>query len=226
MASSMVEFPADGRTATGYLSLPASGHGPGVLVIQEYWGLVDHIKQVADRFAAAGFAALAPDLYRGESASGPDDAGRRLMELDIPDASRQLGGAAAYLLAHASVTPKKVAAVGFCMGGKLALHAAGEYPESICAVVDFYGVHPKAEPRLDRLSGPVQTHFAEHDDYIPVAQAHDLVARLRAAGVEVEDHLYDAQHAFFNDHRPEVYDAAAAKLAWDRTLAFLRKALA
>lgn len=226
MTSSMVEFPADGRNATGYFSLPASGHGPGLLVIQEYWGLVDHIKQVADRFAAAGYVALAPDLFRGESASGPDDAGRRLMELDIPNVSRELGGAANYLLAHAAVTPKKVAAVGYCMGGKLALYAAGEYPESICAVVDYYGVHPKAEPRLDRISGPVQTHFAEHDDFIPTEQALDLVARLRAAGVEVEDYLYDAKHAFFNDHRPEVYDAEKAELSWTRTLAFLRKVLA
>ncbi|MBX7079317.1 MAG: dienelactone hydrolase family protein [Nannocystaceae bacterium] len=222
----MVEFGANGDRAAGYLSLPAAGTGPGLLVLQEWWGLVDHIKRVADRFAQAGFVALAPDLYDGESTTSPDDAGRRLMALDIARTAKKLAGAADYLLAHARVAPKKVAALGFCMGGQLALFGGCEHPDRICAVVDFYGVHPKVELRPERLSGPVLAHFGERDEFVPPATANGLVATLQSAGARVQAHHYAAGHAFFNDARPEAYDAPAAAQAWDRTLAFLRTALA
>ncbi|MFO0637029.1 MAG: dienelactone hydrolase family protein [Nannocystaceae bacterium] len=222
----MVEFEANGDRAAGYLSLPATGTGPGLLVLQEWWGLVDHIKRVADRFAQAGFVALAPDLYDGESTTSPDDAGRRLMALDIARTAQKLAGAADFLLAHGRVAPKKVAALGFCMGGQLALFGGCEHPDRICAVVDFYGVHPKVELRPQRLSGPVLAHFGERDEFVPPETAHGLVETLRKAGADVQSHDYAAGHAFFNDARPEAYDGPAAALAWDRTLAFLRTALA
>src|SRR5512144_1913528 len=139
MAGKMVEFPTNGHITQGYLATPASGKGPGVLVIQEWWGLVPHIKDVCDRFAAEGFSALAPDMYHGETASEPDGAGKLFMALNIAQAERDLAGAARYLAGHASTA--KLGAVGFCMGGQLALFA-GCVAGNIGAVVDFYGVHP------------------------------------------------------------------------------------
>ena len=217
----MIEFESNGRSTSGYLATPDSGKGPGVLVIQEWWGLVDHIKQVADRLAAAGFVALAPDLYAGESAAGPDDAGRRMMALDIDAAGRDLHAAASHLLAMDAVAPKKVAALGFCMGGQLALYAATAHPE-VAAAVDFYGIHPSVTPDFTKLAGPVLCHFGKSDEFVKEDDARALVEAIKSAGGEVEAHFYDAGHAFFNDSRPEAYLADPAKLAWDRTLAFLR----
>ena len=151
MAGKMVEFPTNGRTTQGYLATPAAGKGPGILVIQEWWGLVPHIKSVCDRFAAEGFSALAPDMYHGKTASEPDEAGKLFMALNIAQAEKDLAGAAKYLASHSSTS--KLGAVGFCMGGQLALFAGCTQP-SIGAVVDFYGVHPNVTPDYTRLSGP------------------------------------------------------------------------
>jgi carboxymethylenebutenolidase len=222
----VVTFKANGRTADGYLAKPASGRSPGVIVLQEWWGLVGHITDVADRFAAEGFFALAPDLYHGEKTKSPDDAGKLMMALNIAEVSKDLRGAADYLAGLDGVSPEKVAAVGFCMGGQLALFAATEYPERIGAAVNFYGVHPAVKPDVSRLSGPALLHFAERDKSTPPDAAKALTKQIRDAGKKVESHFYDADHAFFNDQRPTVYNAEAAKLAWDRTLKFLRSALA
>jgi carboxymethylenebutenolidase len=222
----MVTFAANGRTAEGYLVLPPSGRGPGVLVLQEWWGLVDHIKDVTDRFAREGFVALAPDLYHGERTKSPDQAGKLFMALNIAETAKDLRGAATHLRAHPAVQPKKVAAVGFCMGGQLALFAASAHPDVIDAAVDFYGIHPKVSPDLAQLSGPVLAHFGRRDKSVNEQAAQALVERIRAAGKMVEAHFYDADHAFFNDTRPEVYDRKSAELAWRRTLDFLRRALA
>src|SRR5205814_6407438 len=124
MSGEMVEFKSNGGTASGYLSLPASGKGPGVIVIQEWWGLVEHIKDICDRFAAEGFVALAPDLYHGQSATSPDEAGKLMMAMRIDEVEKDLRGAAEYLLNHAAMTSSKVGTVGFCMGGALSLYAA------------------------------------------------------------------------------------------------------
>lgn len=222
----MIEFSVDGRTTPGWLALPEGGaKGPGVLVIQEWWGLVDHIKDVADRFAAEGFVALAPDLYHGDKTTSPDEAGRKLMALDIARAGDDLVGAASYLLSLPEVAPKKVGAVGFCMGGQLALHGA-TLTADIGATVDFYGIHPNVKPDFAKLRGPVLAHFGKQDDFVKEADARALVKRIEAAGGDVEAHFYGAGHAFFNDARPEAYHEADAKLAWTRTLAFLRDTLA
>src|SRR5258706_13081253 len=133
MAGKMVEFPSNGHTTQGYLATPAQGKGPGVLVIQEWWGLVGHIKNVCDRFAAAGFSALAPDMYHGKTASEPDEAGKLFMALNIAAAEKDLRGATAFLRGHSSTA--KVGAVGFCMGGQLALFA-GTLNPSVGAVVN------------------------------------------------------------------------------------------
>ena len=225
MPGKQIEFRANGRTAPAYLATPASGSGAGVIVVQEWWGLVGHITDVADRFAREGFVALAPDLYHGERTKSPDQAGKLMMALNIAEAAKDLGGAADHLLALDAVRPKKVAAVGFCMGGQLALFALQEHPDRIAAAVDFYGVHPHVRIEPERVRGPVLFHFAERDTMTPPDAAHALTDRLRAAGAPVEAHFYDADHAFFNDQRPEVYSEADARLAWERTIEFLRRVL-
>lgn len=220
MAGSMVTFPTNGATTDGYLATPASGKGPGILVIQEWWGLVGHIKQVADRFAAEGFTALAPDMYHGQTATEPDGAGKLFMALNIGQAEKDLKGAAGYLAQHSS-TPK-LGAVGFCMGGQLALFAATLNP-NIGATVDFYGVHPNVKPDYSKLSGPVLGLFAEKDGFVTPETARAVDAEIKKAGKQSEIHIYPGvDHAFFNDDNKGAYDKAAADDAWRRTLAFFR----
>jgi carboxymethylenebutenolidase len=222
MSGKMIEFRANAGTASGYLAIPAEKQGPGVIVLQEWWGLVDHIKQVTDRFAAAGFVALAPDLYHGDATTSPDEAGRKMMALDIREAGSNVRGAAEHLLGLDVVQPKKVAALGFCMGGQLALSAAAEHGDVVHAAVNFYGIHPAVELDLGKLHCPVLAHFGIEDGFVPPSEARTLVENIQAAGGSVEAHFYEAGHAFFNDARPEAYSAKDADLAWDRTLTFLR----
>jgi carboxymethylenebutenolidase len=225
MPGTMIEFKANGRTASGYLARPTTPRGHGILVIQEYWGLVDHIKDVADRFAAEGFFALAPDLYHGEKAKSPDDAGKLMMALNIADTAKDLRGAADALIALEGVSPKQVGIVGFCMGGQLALYGACEFPERIAAAVDFYGSHPKVKLRIENLDAPVLAHFALKDKSTPEDRARDLVRQFEQAGKHVEAYFYNADHAFFNDTRPNVYSRADAHDAWKRTIEFFNRSL-
>lgn len=222
----MIEFRANGRVAPGYLALPPSGTGPGLVLVQEYWGLVPHIKDVANRFAAEGFVVIAPDLYNGDSTKSSDEAFRKLMALDIPSAGEDLLGAAKHLLGMPAVAPKKIGVVGFCMGGQLALAAVVNHGEEFSAGVNFYGIHPNVKLDFGKLRRPVQTHFANQDEFVPLASAKALVDDIANAGGDVEAFFYDAPHAFFNDARPEVYTKARADEAWGRTLAFLREQLA
>jgi carboxymethylenebutenolidase len=223
MAGKMMEFPTNGHTTQGYLATPAAGKGPGILVIQEWWGLVPHIKSVCDRFAAEGFSALAPDMYHGKTASEPDEAGKLFMALNIAQAEKDLAGAAKYLASHSSTS--KLGAVGFCMGGQLALFAGCTQP-SIGAVVDFYGVHPNVTPDYARLSGPVLGLFAEKDAFVTPDTARGVEAAIKKAGKSVEIHIYPGvDHAFFNDENPGAYNKAAAEDAWRRTLAHFRSNL-
>ncbi len=225
MAGAMVEFASNGSSAQGYLATPASGSGPGVVVIQEWWGLVPHIANVCDRFAAEGFVALAPDLYHGASTTEPDEAGKRMMALNIEQAAKDMSGAASHLAHLPQVTSQQVAIVGFCMGGALALYAASVSSE-IGPVVDFYGIHPNAIPDLSKVRGPVMGNFAALDDSVPAGQIRQLESDLNALGVQTDFKTYaDCDHAFFNDDRPPPdgpYNAEAAADAWARTLAFLR----
>jgi carboxymethylenebutenolidase len=220
MAGRMVEFPANGHTTKGYLATPAPGKGPGVLVIQEWWGLVPHIMTVCDRFAAEGFSALAPDMYHGKVANEPDEAGKLFMALQIDRAEKDLAGAARHLAGHSSSA--KLGAVGFCMGGQLALFAGCIDPR-IGAVVDFYGIHPNVTPDYTRLGGPVLGLFAEKDGFVTPQVARDVEAAIKKAGKPVEIHIYpNVDHAFFNDERADVYNKPAAEDAWRRTLAHFR----
>ncbi|PYS69676.1 MAG: dienelactone hydrolase [Acidobacteria bacterium] len=220
-----VEFDSNGGRTDGYLAVPASGSGPGVVVIQEWWGLVDHIKDVCDRFAAEGFVALAPDLYHGKITKSPDEAGKLMMALRVDEAEKDLAGAVSYLLAHDVTTGNKVGTVGFCMGGALSLFAATKN-SSVGACVVFYGVHPNVKPDLPNLECPVLGIYAERDTFASPASVHELEGKLRNLGKSIETHIYPGtDHAFFNDTRPEVYNAVASADAWEKTITFLTKNL-
>jgi carboxymethylenebutenolidase len=225
MAGQMIEFQSNGGTTKGYLSVPESGRGPGVVVIQEWWGLVPHIKDVADRFAAAGFVALAPDLYHGDVARSPDEAGKMMMALNIGQTEKDLRGAVEYLLNQEATEGGVVGTVGFCMGGALSLYAASKN-ERVAACVVFYGIHPKVEPDFENLRAPVFGLFAEKDTFVPPEAVRALEEKVREHGKSIETHTYPGtDHAFFNDTRPEVYDAEASADAWRRTIEFLRERL-
>jgi carboxymethylenebutenolidase len=222
----LVEFPSNGGTGGGYLAPASEGAGLGVIVVQEWWGLVDHIVDVCDRFAAEGFTALAPDLYHGKTVPNrePDEAAKAAMALDLERAARDLSGAVDFLQAHPSVRGNGVAVVGFCMGGGLALWLATLRPDAVRAVVPFYGIAPNgAEPDWSSLTAPVEGHYAEHDDQASPEAVAAFEEQLRDLGKEVRVFTYPGtSHAFFNDTRPEVYDDDAARQAWVRTLEFLR----
>lgn len=221
----LIEFSTENQTNQGYLALPESGQGPGVIVLQEWWGLVDHIKDICDRFAAAGFVALAPDLYHGESTTKPDDAGRLMMALNMAQTEQDLNHAIEFLLAHEATTYSKVGTVGFCMGGQLSLFAAC-VNDKVGACVNYYGIHPEVKPDFNQLSAPVLGFFAEKDESVPPAAAKKLEADIKAVGKAVEIHIYEgADHAFFNVTRPEVYHAAYAEDTWQKMLAFFQQTL-
>lgn len=194
-------------------------------MIQEWWGLVDHIKDVCDRFADQGFVALAPDIYHGKTTKSPDEAGKLMMALRIDEAEQDIAGAIQYLLDHDAVTGDTIGIVGFCMGGALSLYAASKNP-SIAACVVFYGIHPNVKPDLPNLQAPVLGIYAEKDAYVTPEVVRNLEQQLKSLGKQVETHIYpQTDHAFFNDTRPEVYNAEASADAWQRTIDFFRQHL-
>jgi len=232
MPGTMIEFKANGRTAAGYLARPASPRGHGVLVIQEYWGLVDHIKGVADRFAAEGFVALAPDLYHGEKATSPDDAGKLMMALDIAETAKDLRGAADALIARDDVTPKQVGIVGFCMGGRL-VYLMSAASKNLKAGVMFYGsstMVPFGEgatpfDRTREINCPIQGHFGEEDKNPSPHDMRKLDTELSKFGKEHEFHSYGgAAHAFVNTGSSN-YRPHAAALSWPKAMEFFSRHL-
>ena len=211
----------DGGSTSGYFAQAGQGR-PSVIVIQEWWGLNDQICGVADRFARAGYNALAPDLYQGRVTQQPDEANHLMTGLDFPGATHQdIRGAAQHLAANGG----KVAVMGFCMGGALTIAASVHVPE-LSAGVCFYGIPPAqlASPKDIRI--PLQAHFANKDDWCTPQAADALEAEMKAAGLSPEIHRYDAAHGFFNERRADVYDANCAEQAWRRMMSFLGKTLA
>jgi len=222
-----IEFPTSAGTTPGYLAIPAGERGPATIVMQEWWGLDDHIRSICDRFASAGFFALAPDLYRGETTAQPSEAEQKMMALSMEQVEQDMCGAAAHLKTRPGVEGTGVASVGFCLGGGLSIWAAARCPE-IAAAVSYYYVMPHGKPDFTTVRGPVLGHFGTNDGFVPLEAAEGLESELRAAGVDVTFHYYDgAGHAFFNDtDRLGTYDEQARDLSWERTLSFLRSALA
>lgn len=220
----IIEFPSNGTSGSGYLATPVEEVAPAVVVIQEWWGLADHIKDVCDRFAANGFYALAPDLYHGTVAREPDEAAKAMMAMELPKAAKDMSGAVNELIKRSG--SKSVGVVGFCMGGALALVLAAERPDSVSAVAPFYGVvsWPSPGPDLNQIAASIQGHYAENDDSAPPEASRALEKQLESMGKDVEFFIYPGtHHAFFNDTRPEVYDAQSASQAWDRLIPFFKE---
>lgn len=221
LETGMVEYPdQDGETLMGYLARPTGDESkPTVVVIQEWWGLNDHIKDVARRFAEAGYVALAPDLYHGVVVSEPNEARKLVMELDMAEAVKEIQQGITYLLDQEFVAGDQVGIVGFCMGGGLALQT-GVASEDLGAIVAFYG-SPLKPDQAAEVKAPVLGLYGAADQGIPVDAVHTMGEALTAAGIENEINVYDgAQHAFFNDTRAESYNADAAADAWEKTLAW------
>ncbi|MEY2568192.1 MAG: carboxymethylenebutenolidase [Actinomycetota bacterium] len=225
-----VEFASNGSTASGYLALPDGGSGPGLLVLQEWWGLHPQIKGVADRMAAEGFVALVPDLYHGELAEHTEmDKAAQLMNSLPPDrAARDMAGAIDYLLAHDATTGDKVGVIGFCMGGMLALLISALQGDKVGAVAPFYGAPlGEMEPDWSGLTAPVEGHFAENDDFFAPGPVKELEAKLKGMGKDVSFEIYPGTgHAFANEHDPlGTHDASAAQEAVGKAVAFLKAKL-
>ncbi|SDB83760.1 carboxymethylenebutenolidase [Raineyella antarctica] len=220
-----VTFPSTEGEAYGYLARPESGEGPGVIVVQEWWGLTDHIKSICDRLAAEGFVALAPDLFGGWTTHDSKEASELMSRLPAEEGARLLGGAVDYLLGQDFVTGERVGVIGFCMGGGFVLALAVQQGDRISAAVPFYGVGQGVPGSFSGLKAAVQGHYAEQDRMFPVAKAHEQAQQIRdEAGVEVEDFYYDAGHAFHNDENlMGTYNPELAKLAWGRAVAFLQQ---
>lgn len=223
----MIEFASNGGTASGYLAMPEDGRGVPLVVIQEWWGLVPHIIDVCDRFAAEGFLALAPDLYHGEQTTEPDEAGKLMMALNIEEAGKDLSGAVDEVSIRSGAD--FVGVTGFCMGGGLALVAATLRPDRIKACVPWYGLipWPEAQPSWSALDAKILGHYAEDDAFFSPDKVAELADTLQKLGKEAELIVHPGvDHAFFNDTRPEVYDAATAMAAWQQTVGFLKTSLA
>jgi carboxymethylenebutenolidase len=216
----MIDFARpDGGKTKAYLATAGQGK-PGVVVIQEWWGLNDQICGVADRFARAGYNALAPDLYKGRVTAVPDEANHLMTGLDFPDATHQdLRGATRQL----KTLGPKVAVMGFCMGGALTVAAAVHIPE-MDAGVCFYGIPPASFADPAKIRKPFQGHFANSDDWCTPALVNDLEKALKEGGAAAEIYRYDAAHAFANE-RSAAYDVNAANQAWERMTAFLKAKL-
>ena len=226
ITTDMLDYATNGSNASGFLARPpGEGPFPAVVVIQEWWGLNAHIKDIAGRFAKEGFVAFAPDLYHGEVTSEPDEAQKLMMQTDMPRASQELVKATEYLSQKPYVIAGGIGSTGFCMGGGLALTLATDTP-LIKAAAPFYGVNPQPIDKLQNLQGPVLAIYAEHDDWASAAVREALQSAMERFGKQLEVQVYPGtEHAFFNDTRREVYRETAANDAWKRVLALFRAEL-
>jgi carboxymethylenebutenolidase len=225
-----VEFRSNGSLASGYLARPAAGSGPGVLVIQEWWGLDSGIKEMTDRLAAGGFVALAPDLYHGELAAHDemDKASQLMQQLPADRAARDMSGAVDYLASHQAVTGNGIGVVGFCMGGMLAFIIAANRPDIIKAVVPFYGFpQGQMEPDWSKLQAAIRGHMAERDNFFAPPAARALESKLRAMGKDVTLTVHPGTgHAFMGPHNAlGTLDAKLAAEIWPDVVTFLRQTL-
>jgi carboxymethylenebutenolidase len=217
-----VEFAANGDTVPGYLAVPDSGGGPGVVVLQEWWGLEDHIKDICNRLAGAGFVALAPDFYRGDTTEEPDEAQQKMMAMSMDQAEVDMRGAVDFVANHESSVGDSVGSIGFCLGGGLSAWAASEN-QRIGAAVIYYYVMPHGKPDFSKIEAPVLGHFGTADEFVSVDDAEQLKSEMEDAGVNVDFEFYEgAGHAFFNDtNRLGTYDKEAADRSWQRSTDFL-----
>jgi len=216
-----VQISANGESLSAFVARPEGGGPfPGLIVIQEWWGLESHIKDVTQRFATEGFVALAPDLYHGQVATEPSEAQKMMMSLDMPRAGKELVKAVDYLTADSAVS--NVGAIGYCMGGGLALTLACNSAK-VKAVAPYYGANPNPIGKVKDIQGPIFAVYAENDHFINEQVREALKGALQQHGKKFEMNVYPGTgHAFFNDTRPDIYDAEAAKDVWGKTLSFFR----
>ncbi|MEP6599441.1 MAG: dienelactone hydrolase family protein [Actinomycetota bacterium] len=219
-----VSFASNGGQVHGYLAKPDGGSGPGVILIQEWWGLDDHIADVADRLTGDGFVVLVPDLFGGRVAHDADSAAQMLADLPVEQAAKDLFGALDFLLAAPDVTSTKVGAIGFGMGGGFVLQLAAQQPDRLFAAVPFYGVGPGVPDQYRTVDAPVQGHYGERDETYPVKQARAQEKLIRdESQSSVEFCYYPAGHAFHNEKNQQgTYDPQSAELAWSRAVEFLK----
>tara|TARA_B110000503_G_scaffold111757_2_gene167389 strand:- start:701 stop:1396 length:696 start_codon:yes stop_codon:yes gene_type:complete len=214
------------QTISGYFSIPLSGSGPAVIVVQEWWGLVPHIKEITDRLAAEGFLAFAPDLYHGVATTEPDEAKKLLMELELSRAGAEISSAANYLLSLPESSAKTVATMGFCMGGALAIWSA-TLSDDVRSVIGFYPGQSwdRHKPDWANFKGKrALIHCSEADGTSQAPSIQEAIAEISAAGGDSEVFDYTGtRHAFFNDHRADVYDRTASELSWSRSIKFLHE---
>jgi carboxymethylenebutenolidase len=221
-AQQNVTFASNGDEAHGYLELPPGGTGPGLIVIQEWWGLTTHIADLVRRFAAEGFVALAPDLYGGATTHDGAEAVQMMRDLPAERAGRDLAGAVDFLLAHEAVTSSTVGVVGFCMGGGFVLTLAAQQGERVGAAVPFYGLPDLDATDYSGLRAAVQGHYATQDHITRDAVEKTAAKIQEQSGVQPDIRFYEAQHAFMNDERPS-YSPEAAPQAWSTAVGFLRE---
>ncbi len=227
---SMVEFGSNGSTASGYMAQPSGGRGPGLIVVQEWWGLDSGIKEMCDRFAVEGFVAFAPDLYHGALAGHTemDRAGALMAAMPIDRAARDLSGAVDLLAEHEAVSGDGVGVAGFCMGGMLSFVLAALRPDRVKAVVTFYGYpYGDSQPDYSAIDAPIQGHMAENDDFFGPDGARQLEQHLRQLGKDVEFTIYPgAGHAFMAPHNAlGTRDDALYAEVWPKTIGFLHQHL-
>ncbi len=222
-----VSFPSNGSEAHGYFVATEGGRGPGVIVIQEWWGLTSHIVDISNRLAREGFVVLAPDLFGGPTTHDAGEAETMMRELPAERAARDLGGAVDYLLGREEVTGPTVGAVGFCMGGGLVIQLAQQEGARIAAAVPFYGVLAEVPDNLGGITARIQGHYGEQDEFVPQDKAQALADQIEAqSGSKPEMHFYPAGHAFVNDENLlGTYDPDQAATAWSRAVAFLHAQL-
>lgn len=224
MAERIVFPDGKGGHLEGVLALPVASKAPAVVLLQEWWGVNAHIEGLVDRLAEAGFVALAPDLYHGYVAKNAEDAGAAMQRLSFAAAVQEVDAAASFARAHPRGNGN-VGVTGFCMGGALAFFSAAHLPK-LGAVVPFYGVPDPSKVDYSKVTAPIQAHFAKRDAWAAPAKAEAVKAAMSRAGQSMELWVYDADHAFVNDTRLDVYSPDNAKLAWDRMVAFFQAHLA
>jgi len=226
----MISFASNGNDAAGYLAVPEGGSGPGVIVVQEWWGLDSGIKEMADRLAAEGFVALAPDLYHGELAGHTemDKAGALMSVMPMDRAARDMSGAVDFLAGHEATTGDGIGVMGFCMGGMLTFVLAAARPDKIKAAVPFYGFPSgDSQPDYSKIEASIQGHMAEHDDFFGPEAARQLEQRLRDLGKDVSFTVHPAGHAFMAPHNAlGTQDEELYAEVWPQAVSFLHEKLA
>jgi carboxymethylenebutenolidase len=227
----IVDFASNGTGAQGYLALPEGGSGPGVIVIQEWWGLDSGIKEMADRLAAAGFVALAPDLYHGDLAGHTemDKAGELMTSLPPDRAARDMSGAVDFLADHEATTSESIGVVGFCMGGMLSFMLAANRPDRVKALVPFYGFpQGDSQPDYSKIEAAIRGHMAENDDFFPPSAAKHLEQELIDIGKDAVLTVHPGSgHAFMAPHNAlGTQDQELSAKIWPEVVAFLHERLA